>query len=147
MKISVAVLCLFVAATLARCQLVEVGSGPPDPHYCDKVKVDPNLVLNQDARISGRLLDQSGAAFEISLVELRLFISPTKQSAVAKVTTDHDGQFRFDSVKAGKYRLIASSTRPFQQPSELRCDSNKCEFAITLRVNPTDMPNSQCPVR
>jgi hypothetical protein len=147
MKISVAVLGLFVAATAARCQLVEVGPGPPDPHYCDKVKVDPNLVLSQDARISFRLVDQSGAAFENSLVELRLYISPTKQSTVAKVTPDHNGQFRFDSMKAGKYRLIASPTRAFQQPSELRCDSNECDFAITLRVNPTDMPDSQCPVR
>src|SRR5579863_1898544 len=101
MKISVAVLGLFVVATAARCQLVEVGPGSPDPHYCDKAKVDPNLVLKQDARISGRLLDQSGAAFQNSLVELRQYISPTKQSTVAKVTTDQNGQFRFDSIKAG----------------------------------------------
>src|ERR1700722_7830810 len=126
MKISVAVLGLFVAASVARCQLAEVGPGPPDLHYCDKVKVDPNLVLSQDARISGRLVDPSGAAFENSLVELRLYISPTKQSAVAKVTTDQKGQLRFDSVKAGKYRLIGSPTRAFQQPSELRCESNEC---------------------
>jgi len=147
MKIGIAFLFLFVATTVARCQLVQVGSGPPDFHFCDKLKVDPNLVLNQDARISGRLVDQSGAPFQNSPVELRLYISSTKQSAVAKVTTDRDGQFRFDSVKAGKYRLIASPTRVFQQPSELRCDTNECEFAITLLVNPTDMPDSQCPVR
>ena len=91
MKINIAILCLSVAATVARCQLVYVGSGPTDPHYCEKLKVDPNLLINQDAKISGRLVDQSGAAFENSPVELRLYISPTKQSAVAKVTTGHDG--------------------------------------------------------
>ena len=140
----IAVLCLFVAA-IARCQLVRVG--PPDPHYCDKLAVDPNLVVKQDAKVSGRLVDQSGAPFQNLPIELRLYVSATKQSAVKKVTTDRDGLFRFDSVKAGKYRLIASPTRAFKQPSGLHCDSKECDFAITLQVNPTDMPDSQCPVR
>lgn len=148
MRNNVALLWLFVAATtVGRCQLVAFGSGPSDPHYCDKEEVDPNLVVNQDARISCRLQDRTGAAFESSPVELRLYISSTKQSAVARVTTDHGGRFRFDSVKAGKYRLVSSPTRVFQQPSGLRCDSSQCDFAITLRVNSTDMPKSQCPVR
>ena len=144
-RIQVAAFAVFVAATFARCQLVEIG--PPDPHYCEKLKVAPNLVVKQDARISGRLIDQTGAPFQDSPVELRLYISPIQQSVVAEVKTDRDGQFRFERVNAGKYRLIASPTRAFQQPSELRCDSGDCEFAIALGVNPTDMPDSQCPVR
>lgn len=145
MSIQIIALCLSVLANLARCQLVEIG--PSDPHYCEKLRVDPNLVLNQNASISGRLIDQTGAPFQDSLVELRLYLSPTKQSTVAKASTNHEGRFHFDSITAGKYRLIASPTRAFQQPAELRCDSNECEFAITLRVNPTDLPDSQCPVR
>ena len=145
MIIKIAVLCLFVAATVARCQVVQIG--PPDPHYCYKLTLYPNLVLQQDARISGRLVDQTGAPFQNSPVELRLYISATKQSAVTNAMTDRDGQFRFGPVKAGRYRLIASPTRAFQQPSGLRCDSKECQFAITLQMNPSDMQDSQCPVR
>lgn len=143
----IVLLCLFVVATVARCQVVVVGSGSSDPHFCDKQTVDPNLVLEQDAKISGRLVDESGASLQNSPVELRLYISATRQSAVTKVITDGDGSFHFEAVKAGKYRLIASPTRAFQQPSRLRCNSKKCEFAITLRTNPTDMPDSLCPVQ
>lgn len=147
MRIRIAVLCLFVVANVARSQIVEIGHRHSDPHYCDKLTVEPNLFLRHDATISGRLVDQSGAPFQNSPVEVRLYVSRTKQSPVTKVTTDSDGRFRFDSIHAGAYRLIASPTRAFQQPSRLQCDSNECEFSITLLVNPTDMPDSICPVR
>jgi len=124
-----------------------VQIGPPAPQYREKLKVHPNLVLKQEARISGRLIDESGAPFQDSPVELRLYISPSEQSAVARVKTDRDGQFRFKRVNAGKYRLIASLTRAFQQLSDLRCDKHECAFAMTLLVNPTDLPDSQCQVR
>jgi hypothetical protein len=139
--------CLIAATTFARGQLVQVGTSSPDPDYCDKLTVDPNLDVQQDSKISGRVIDQSGAPFQNSPVALRLYISATKQTAVMKVMTDRDGQFRFDLVKAGKYRLIASPTRAFQQPALLRCDNKECVLAITLRVNPTDLPDSQCPTR
>lgn len=143
-RIQITAIWLFVAIS-ARCQLVEIG--PPDPHYCEKEKVLPNLIVDQRARISARLIDQTGTPFQNSPVELRIYMSPTRQSAVAKVNTNHDGRFRFDRVDPGRYRLIASATRAFQQPAELRCGSNECELVITLRANPTDLPYSQCPLR
>jgi hypothetical protein len=145
MKSGIVGLLLLVLAAMAQCQLVEVG--PRDPHYCEKLKVDPNLIVKQDANVLGRLIDGSGEPFRNSRVELRLFISAIQQLNVESVTTDADGHFEFTTVKAGNYRLIASPTRVFQQPAHLRCHDKRCEFAITLQVNPTDMPDSQCPVR
>jgi len=147
MKTQIAVFCLLVVATVVRGQVVEIGRGPRDPHYCDKLTVEPNLLLEQDATVSGRLVDQSGAPFQNSPVDVRLYVSATKQSPVTRVTTDIEGRFRFHLIHAGRYRLIASPTRAFQQPSRIQCDSSDCEFSITLQVNPTDMPDSVCPVR
>jgi hypothetical protein len=137
---------LFAAmVSAAQCQLVQVG--PDDPHYCDKLKVDPNLTVKQDTDVSGRLIDASGEPFRNSPVELRAFISPTKQTNVRTVMTDRDGHFHLGAVKVGKYRLVASPTRSFQQPENLRCVNEHCELSITLAVSPTDMPNYNCPVR
>lgn len=132
-------------AAVAHCQLVQIG--PPDPHHCGRLKVKPNLMMEQDADITGRSIDGSGAPFRDSPVELRLFISPTKQTNTKSVLTDADGHFRIDAVKAGKYRLIASPARVFQQPESLRCVNKQCELSITLQASPTDMPDYQCPVR
>jgi hypothetical protein len=145
MKSAITFLLFLATATLARCQLVSVG--PPDPHYCDRFKVEPNLTIEQDADIRGRVVDATGAPFSNSPVELRIYLSPTKQVLSKRMNTDADGNFHLESVKAGKYRLVASPTRAFQQPAPLRCANKQCEFSITLQANPTDLPDSECPVR
>jgi hypothetical protein len=63
-EILFAVLMLIISAAYG--QLVEVG--PPDPHYCEKLKVDANLVVAQDADIGGVLIDGSGEPFRNSRV-------------------------------------------------------------------------------
>lgn len=140
---------LFVAtASLALCQMVSVGPpGPPDPHYCDSFKVEPNLTIEKDGDVHGRVIDATGAPFSNSQVELRVFLSPTKQELSRKVKTDANGNFHIEGVKAGQYRLVASPTRAFQQPAPQRCVKKQCELSITLQANPTDLPDSQCPVR
>lgn len=145
MKSAIACLLFLATATLAQCQLVSVG--PPDPHYCDRFKVEPNLTIEQDADIRGRVVDAAGAPFSNSPVELRIFLSQAKQVLSKTVNTDADGNFHLESVKAGKYRLVVSPTRAFRQPAPLRCAIKRCEFSIALKVNPTDLPDSQCPVR
>jgi hypothetical protein len=148
MKSAIACLLFLATATSAQCQLVSIAPpGPPDPHYCDRIKVEPNLTIEKDADVRGRVVDATGAPFSNSPVELRIFLSPTKQVPSKRVNTDADGNFHLESVKAGKYRLVASPTRAFQQPALLRCANKQCEFSITLQVNPTDLPDSQCPVR
>ena len=133
----------FVA--VAQCQAVQVG--PVDPNYCEKIQLKPNLVVEEDAEISGRITDSTGAPFQNSRVELRRFVSPTEQIRVEATTTDLDGRFQLHSVKSGTYRLVASPTRAFQQPHQLHCGQKHCNLSIGLQPNPTDMPDSQCPVR
>jgi len=145
MKSAIVYLLSLALASLVQCQLV--SAGPPDPHNCDRFKVEPNLTIEQDADIRGHVVDATGAPFSNSPVELRIFLSPAKQVLSKKVNTDAAGNFHLEGVKAGQYRLVASPTRTFQQPASLRCANKQCEFSITLQVNPTDLPDSQCPVR
>ena len=140
------VVLLFVAmASLAECQLV--SNGPPDPHDCDKLKVQPNLTIELDTRIHGRLIDASGDPFRNSKVELRAFLSPTKQVITSTVMTDDNGNFQIEDVKAGRYRLVASQARGFQQPELQKCKSRECELSITLHPGSSDTPDSICPPR
>jgi hypothetical protein len=145
MRTGLLILCAGLAA-IAQGQLVSVA--PTDQHYCEKIEVEPNLVVfEQDTNISGRVIDGSGEPFGRSRIELRLFISPTRQQLAQTTMTDADGHFRFDEVKAGKYRFVASPTRAFRQPTNLMCKTDQCELPVTLRASPTDMPDSRCPVR
>jgi len=93
------------------------------------------------------VIDATGAPFRNSPVELRIFLSPTRQVLSRTAKTDADGNFSIEGVKAGQYRLIASPTRAFQQPAPLRCVKKQCELSIILQVSPTDLADSQCPVR
>ena len=79
------------------------------------------LTIEQDDDVHGRVVDATGAPFSNSPVELRIFLSPTKQTLSRTVKTDADGKFHIEGVKAGEYRLVASPTRAFQQPASLRC--------------------------
>jgi len=128
-------------------QLVQLG--PNDPKYCYEIeKIHPNLELHNQVRVFGTLQDESNAPFASSRVELRSYISQRKQVSVLVVSTDGSGHFDLGIVKPGKYRLLASPNRGFKQPSTLQCQTgDTCELKITLMVNPTDMPDSQCPIR
>jgi hypothetical protein len=119
MRIAIFVVVFVAMNSLGECQLVSIG--PPDPHYCDKFKVQPNLTVELETRIHGRLIDASGKPFRNSSVELRLFLAPTKQVLTTTVMTDANGIFQIDDVKPGKYRLLASQARGFQQPEVQRC--------------------------
>jgi hypothetical protein len=134
-----------VMASLGRCQLVSVG--PPDPHFCDKLKVQPNLIVEADTSIQGHLIDASGVPFRKSSIEVRAFVSPTEQVLRAKVTTGSDGTFQLNDLKAGKYRLVAVQAPGFKQADLQRCASRQCQLEITLRPAPTDTPWSICPAR
>ncbi len=130
-------------------QLIQTGSGANDPHYCDKIEqVKPNLVLSHTTRLGGTVLDQTGAPFQNSPVELRLYVSESKQTVIAKVSTDKEGHFDLGAVHAGSYRLLASPTRTFRQAEKLECfDRDPCTLRVTLQANPTDQPGMFCPVK
>jgi hypothetical protein len=136
-----------LAVATAFAQLVQIGRN--DPHYCDKIEnVKPNLVLLRATHLSGRIIDETGAPFKDSLVELRLYESESRQTSIRKVRTDEGGHFSLDFVAKGQYRLLASSSRAFRQAQKLECgDRDPCTLLITLQVSPTDQPDSPCPVK
>jgi hypothetical protein len=141
---------VFLIAMLASpvlAQLVQVG--PNDPNYCYNVeKIHPNFELHVQIHVLGTVRDETTAPFTNSRVELRKYISQRKQVSVRVVSTDGAGHFDLGIVTPGKYRLLASPTRAFKQPAALQCQSGDvCELKITLIANPTDMPDSQCPIR
>lgn len=127
-------------------QLIQVG--PPDPHFCDKIeRIKPNLILKVQTRVSGRITDQTTAPFQQSIVELRRYFSAVKQVPLKRVKTDADGSFDLGLVGPGEFRLLASPTRVFRQPDSLVCRGDgRCHLDIELKVNPTDMPESTCPI-
>jgi hypothetical protein len=136
----------FLAATaLARGQVVQIGT--PDPHFCEDLQVKPNLTVDRETQISGRVIDESGAPIQSSPVELRAFVTATKRKTLKTVTTDSRGYFNLGQVAPGQYRLIAYPTSVFQQPANLHCSASRCELSMALIPTPTDQPESQCPVR
>jgi len=135
-------------------QVVIVGtdgkSGPPlaTPEYCSQVEpIRPNLKLSEDTSVRGHVTDQTTAPFRNSPIELRRFLSETKQVTVKKVFTDGDGNFDLGVVKRGDYRLLLSPHRGFQQPEKLECRSKNCTLEAILIVNPTDQLAANCPIR
>jgi hypothetical protein len=128
-------------------QAVQIRRNYPD--YCYKIEeIQPNLVMRQDAHISGTIVDQTTAPFIKSRVELRKYISQRKQISVQVTSTDVGAHFDLGIVKAGKYRLLASPSRAFKQPEELNCGvESDCKLKITLIVNPTDQLAASCPIR
>lgn len=135
-------------------QVVVVGqdgkSGSPsgDLEYCASVEhLRPNLVLSADATVRGRVTDQTSAPLKNSPIELRRFVSESKQERLKKLSTDADGRFDLGTIKRGEYRLLLSPHRGFRQPDKLECSSRACTLDAVLIVNPTDQLASSCPIR
>ena len=106
-------------------QIAVVGqdgkSGPPagNPEYCRAVEpLHPNLVLTADATVQGRVTDQTNAPLKNSPIELRRFVSESKQARVSGLSTDADGKFDLGTVKRGKYRLLLSPHQRIQTARE-----------------------------
>ena len=107
----------------------------------------PNLALTSDTDIQGTVRDQTKAPFSNSPIQLRKYVSQTKQMLVKTVQTDAQGNFDLGIVKAGDYRLLPSSHRGYAQPEKLECPASECKLNVTLVVNPSDLVTSHCPIR
>lgn len=149
MKLITAICFAAISPSIAG-QLVDVGpKGETQEQFCARVeRIKPNLVLFRTTRLSGRVIDASGAPLENSVVELRLFVSESRQTSVEKVTTDSAGYFDLATVAKGQYRLLASPTRIFRQAEKLECgDRDPCTLLITLWPSSSDQPENLCPVK
>jgi 5-hydroxyisourate hydrolase-like protein (transthyretin family) len=116
--------------------------------YCPAVeRMKPNLRLSRAVQLQGKIVDQSGASIDNSRIELRRYLPDNQRVSIKSATTGPDGKFDFGAVEEGEYRLIFLSMA-FRQPEEMSCRAEgKCFLDITLKVNPTDLPGSECPVR
>jgi hypothetical protein len=136
-------------------QVVVIGpdgkSGPPPAtrEYCLSMEtIAPNLKLAQDTVVRGKISDQTTAPFAHSPVELRSFISESKQVTVKEVVTDDDGNFDLGVVKQGPYRLLLAPHRGFKQPAHRECwEAKTCTLNAVLIASPTDQFVTQCPIR
>jgi len=136
-------------------QVVVLGpdgkSGPPPAtreYSLSMETIAPNLKLTQDTEVRGKISDQSKAPLTHSPVELRRFISESKQVTVKKVLSDDGGNFDLGVVKQGPYRLLLSPHRGFKQPSHLECwETKTCILDTVLIVSPSDQFVTQCPIR
>jgi len=145
-------LCLFVAEAHGQVVVIEPDgkSGPPsgNSEYCAAVEpLRPNLVLTVDTNVRGRVTDQTTAPLKNSRIELRRFISATKQVEMKQSSTDADGKFDLGTVRKGQYRLLLSPHRGFKQPEKLECDSHDCALDTILIANPSDQLAASCPIR
>ena len=131
-------------------QVVFVGRQPTKTEtdkFCNSERVRPNLGLQHQTRVSGRVTDIVGEPFKNSRVELRKYISARKQVTITASTTDDQGDFDLGQIEKGEYRLLASPTRSFKQPEAFHCPGKECKLTIALQANPTDLPESGCPIR
>jgi 5-hydroxyisourate hydrolase-like protein (transthyretin family) len=135
----------FLLYLLWSAQVVSLGSGSPDCKAIEKVQ--PNLELRQQTEVKGSIKDQAGAPLKNSRVELRRYLSEAQQETVKVIHTNKNGEFKLGQIEPGKYRLLASPTRAFKQPDNLKCDEKSCSLSIVLEANATDQPDSLCPVR
>ena len=133
--------------------LVQIMLKEPIEDYCRKIlareKIQPNLELHKSVHLLGTVTDTVGAPIMNSPVELRKYVSQSKQVSLKKVPTDTYGRFDLGTVKPGKYRLLTFPTRAFRQPSNLECPvgESTCNLKIAIQVNATDLPDSVCPIQ
>jgi hypothetical protein len=145
--------CAVLLASFAQAMMPALTPHSQAAHLCCKVEdcnhrmVQPNLRLIRPTHLFGILTDQSGAKFERSQVELRRWISPTNQVSVKSVETDHSGRFDLGEIEAGQYRFLPSPHGTFKQPESVSCPEAECRVELVLKVNPTDTPESVCPIR
>ena len=149
-----AFLLLLAGGSLLRGQTVILDSNgkrylpPSTAEECSVFEaLKPNLVLRSETAIHGTVTDETKAPFRHSPIQLRQYISETKQVPIKTVRTDAQGNFNLGIVKAGDYRLLLSPGRDFAQPAKMECLARECRLDVTLTANPTDLVTANCPIR
>lgn len=146
-------ICLALLTVFAQTAVPEIALHAQVGHLCctrDDCKnrrIKPNLQLNKPTHLFGVLADPSGDPFKRSKVELRRWISDTDQASLKVVETYDNGRFDIGTIQAGQYRFLPSATGGFKQPESLSCPEAECRVELVLQMNPTDTPDSVCPIR
>jgi len=121
--------------------------------WCADEKVLPNLSVAKPVKLSGVLLDETGAP----IIYDRTFVQ-IKDLKTEKVlfTTELDGEGQFDlgAMPAGKFRFLVVWLKDGRirrlpiadQPNDLFCSAeNVCYLKIVIHFHGTDKPIDCCP--
>ena len=123
--------------------------------YCADEKVMPNLSVAKPSRLSGILLDPTGApiTYKDTLVQIR---NPQTGTVLFSASLDGKGQFDLGTVPAGEFRFIALLIKDGKfnrlpladQPTALSCNNETaCNLKIVIHFHGTDDPIDSCPPR
>jgi hypothetical protein len=153
--VSFLLLLMFGIALASYAQLVQIGPPGPNSNYCQDEEISPNLLLLHEVEIGGQIRFQSEPLVGLqseplahSKVALQRYVSKAVQTPVTAVETDGTGHFSLGPVQPGIYRLLASPARWAAQPEKLDCPAaGECRLDIVLKINGTDLPFSDCPIR
>jgi hypothetical protein len=126
---------------------------PPSICSCENEKVSPNLTIERPVKLTGLLVDPSGAPIQFNRTTVQVR-KPGNHEVLFSAVLDRQGRFDLGTVPAGRFRLIAFWTQPekvsrlplFDQPKPVSCSSaNKCELKIVLALHGTDQGFEFCP--
>jgi hypothetical protein len=120
---------------------------------CKDEASPPNLSIASSVRLTGVLLDPTGApiTFEKTMVQLK---DPRSNAVLRSAPLDSEGRFDFGVVPAGQFRFIAvmlKDGKPARlpladQPEALSCSrADECRLEITIHFHGTDDPVDFCP--
>jgi hypothetical protein len=126
---------------------------------CRDEPAPANLFVSHPVRLSGIIYDPSGAPIDFdsikpdhhSIVQIK---SVATGATLFAVPLRSDGQFEFEFVPEGTYRLILVWMKDGRferlpladQPKEMRCsDDKECRITSTIRFHGTDNPVDSCP--
>jgi hypothetical protein len=122
--------------------------GKREPGGCEKYEhVRPNLLLEEDTHIHGRLTDEKDKPLKDFRVEIRKYVSEKKQILFKAATSDENGVYDLGRIFAGQYRMLPSPTRAFKQPGKLECHGDECDLDIVLHASEGEEAESACPVK
>jgi hypothetical protein len=121
--------------------------------WCKDEKVLQNLSVAKPTKLSGVLLDETGApiVFEKTLVQIR---DQKTNAPLLSAPLDAMGQFDLGRVPAGEFRFLAVQLKAGKtlrlpladQPKALLCsDDAECRLKIVIHFHGSDNPIDFCP--
>jgi hypothetical protein len=153
---------IFVAApTLAQtvCLGTPAECREAQKRLCKEEPAPANLFVAHTVRLTGMFLDPTGAPIDFdsikpdhqTVVQIK---SVSTGAILLAVPLRSNGEFEFESVPEGSYRLILVWIKDgnferlplADQPKETRCsDLKECRISSTITFHGTDNPIDLCP--
>ena len=125
---------------------------------CEAEEAPANLFVAHPVRLSGTFFDASGAPIDFDSIkpDYRTIVqikSPETGAILFAVPLRQNGEFEFESVPEGSFRLILvwMKNGKFErlptadQPKEIRCsDLKECKIKSTITFHGSDNPIDYC---